>query len=128
MENKLNNVESVIRAYFSGLNSKDIEQVTGLFTNDAVLMLNDAKTVKGMGAISEMYKHRFSNVNFGRELHIDEQSVDGDLAFVRAHSAGTVTPLSTGKAMEVLGRELFVLQMVEGIWKIRCYMMNQPKE
>lgn len=128
MDVKNVDVESVVRSYFLALNKKDIDQVTGLFTDDAVLMLNDAKTVTGKSKVYDMYEHRFSTVSFGRDVHIDDLSVDGDLAVVRAHSTGTVTPLSTEEAVAVLGRELFVLQKLDGAWRIRCYMMNQPKE
>lgn len=121
-------VESVVRSYFMALNKKDIDQVTGLFTDDAVLMLNDSRTVSGKNEVNDMYKHRFSTVSFERDVHIDDLSVNGDLAVVRAHSTGAVTPLATGGAVSVLGREQFVLQKVYGAWRIRCYMMNQPKE
>lgn len=128
METNRVDLETPVHAYFSALNRQELEHITELFTDDAVLMLNDSETLVGQDAVRAFYEHRFSAVRFGRNLHIDEMSADGDLAFVRAHSTGTVKPLVTGKAMDVSGRELFVLQRVSGIWKIQCYMMNHPKE
>lgn len=120
-------LKTTIETYFDALNAKNLQQITDLFTDDAVLMLGQFQTVIGKDAVQVSYEHHFSAVTFGRVLHIDEVFATGELGFVRTHSTGTVTPLATGEAHEELARELFVLQQINGAWRIRQYMFNHPQ-
>lgn len=120
-------LRTTIETYFDCLNGKNFEQIIDLFTDDAVLMLGPFPTVIGKDAVKVAYKNHFSAVTFGRVLHIDEVFATGELGFVRTHSTGTVTPLATGEAHEELARELFVLQQIDGTWRIRQYIFNHPQ-
>lgn len=124
----MNTPKTQVQSYFDALNKKDLETITKLFTEDATLMLNTDKTVVGKDALKATYEHHFANVTFGRILHIDEVYGNKELSVVRTHSNGTVTPNATGEAMQVLGRELFVLQNTNSSWRIRSYIFNHPKE
>lgn len=119
-------LETTIQTYFDYLNAKN-HQITDLFTDDAVLMCGPYQTVIGMDAVKPFYENIFTNVTFGRVLHIDEAFAAGELGFVRTHSTGTVTPKATGEGHEELARELFVLQHINGAWRIRQYLFNHPQ-
>ncbi|HET7657126.1 MAG TPA: nuclear transport factor 2 family protein [Bacillales bacterium] len=124
----MNKPKASVQSYFDALNQKVPEQMTQLFTDDATLMLNTKKTVIGKDAVKATYELNFANVTYGRVLHIDDVYGNEDLSIVHTHSTGTVTPNDTGEAKQVLGRELFVLQNINGSWRIRSYIFNHPKE
>src|SRR5438445_3267281 len=49
----------------------------------------------------------------------------GDLAAIRTTASGTLTIRATGQTMPAKFRELFVLERVNGDWKIARYMFQQ---
>jgi len=61
------------------------------------------------------------------EFFIDEIVVNGDYAFARTTSQGTTLIHTSGETVAEENRELFVLQKINGQWKISRYMFNKMK-
>jgi len=118
-------VAAPVEAYIAGLNAHDLDGVINSFTDDVAVMPPEAETVVGLAAARAEYIHRFTMFDYGRVLHVDEWFADGDVAVVRCHTTGLLTVKATGVVLEVVARELFGLQRVDGQWKIRCYMFNR---
>lgn len=118
-------VVAPIEAYIHGLNAHDLDAVVGIFADDASLMANESATASGRTEIRAAYAHRFTIFDYGRILHVDDWSADGDLAVVRCHTTGSLTLKATDTTIDAVSRELFALKRVDGEWRIYCYMFNR---
>lgn len=114
-----------VARYMDSLNASDLEAVLATFLDDATVTLAGAETVRGRDAISGFYASHFAHHAFHRVLHIDDVEARDDLAVVRSHTTGTITPLDSASALEVVSRELFVLLRGADGWRIRHYTANQ---
>ena len=119
-------VAAPVKAYFAGLNAHDVDAVMSAFAHDAVLMANEVESSVGSTEVRAAYAHRFTLFDYARHLHIDDWFADGALAVVRCHTTGSFTMKATETKIDAVSRELFVLNHVDGQWKIRCYMFNRP--
>jgi len=114
-----------VARYMQALNAGDLEGVLATFLDDATVTLAGAETVRGRDEISDFYASHFAQHRFGRVLHVDDVEVRADLAVVRSHTTGTITPLATASPVELVSRELFVLLHRSGEWRIQHYTANQ---
>jgi len=119
-------VTAPVEAYMEALNAGDIEAVLALFTDDGALMANEVPTAAGPAALRATFDRIFTMLAFGRELHIDDAFTEGDLGVVRSHTTGSLTIRETATMLDLVSRELFVLQRNDDRWRIRCYMFNAP--
>ena len=88
-------------------------------------MADEMPTVIGREQISEIYAGAFAGVCFHFDYGVDEVTVTGGMAVVRAHATGTMTVLATNNTVAAPEhRELFFLRSVDGQWRISDYMFN----
>ena len=115
----------ITTSYASALNSSDATAVTGNFTQDGVLMAQDAPTTKGAANIKSAYQSVFGDIELNLTFNIDDVVIDGEYGYVRSHSTGTTLIKANGQTVPASYREIFVVKKVNGNWKIAWYNYNQ---
>lgn len=125
--NSKTEVEKVVQGYFKALNASDGAKVVTFFTADGVLLPSAAPTAEGTEQLKGNYQYVFDNYTFDLKVNVGTVTVQGNHAFVRSTSKGTLGIKANGQKIEAEFRELFVLQKVKGSWKIATYMYNQSK-
>lgn len=120
-------IEKLLYAYRDALNASDVSKVLPLYTNDGVFMPSNAPSAIGQEQVKASYEFVFKSIQLSIEFYIDEVVVNGDYAFARTTSRGTTLIHASGQTVAEENRELFVLQKVNGQWKIARYMFNKMK-
>lgn len=118
-------IETVLFAYQDALNASDVQAIMALYQEDGVFMPSGALTAVGTASVKAAYEFVFKNIQLSIEFHIDEVVDCGEYAFARTMSKGTMLIHATGQQVPEENRELFVLQQVEGNWKIARYIFNK---
>ncbi len=126
-ENETQAIENLLLAYSDALNASDVKIIMGMYAANGVFMPSNAPTAMGTDNVKAAYQFVFSNIKLSIEFTIDEIEVQGNLAFARTTSQGTTLIHATGETVPEENRELFVLQKVNGSWKIARYMFNKMK-
>lgn len=123
-------IEQTLKRYETALNASDVEAVLALYAPDGVFMPSEAPTAAGHEAVRGAYEFVFNTIKLDIAFTIDEVVQDGEYAFARTISRGQVTVLEPGITAPEENRELFVLQKLDGRWKIARYMFNKmsPQE
>jgi ketosteroid isomerase-like protein len=85
-------------------------------------------TATGKDNIRHVYDAIFSALVYDLQFTIDEVIVSGNYASVRSTSAGTVLNKATSETAPDANRELWLMQKVDGAWKIARYMFNKAGE
>lgn len=120
-------IEKLLFAYRDALNASDVTKVLPLYTNDGIFMPSNAPSAIGQEQVKASYGFVFKTIQLNIEFFVDEIVVNGDYAFARTTSKGTTLIHENGQTVPEENRELFVLQKVNGQWKIARYMFNKMK-
>jgi len=120
-------IEKLIFSYQDALNASDASMVIELYTKDSVLMANNTPTAEGAGEVKDFYRYVFDNFSYTLQFSIIEIVVSGNYAFARSTSKGSFIIKAKGQTIPDENRELFVLENVDGKWKISRYMFNKTK-
>ena len=120
-------IERLLYAYRDALNASDVSKVLPLYTDDGIFMPSNAPSAIGQEQVKASYEFVFKTIQLSIEFYIDEVVVNGDYAFARTTSRGTTLIHASGQTVAEENRELFVLQKVNGQWKIARYMFNKMK-
>jgi uncharacterized protein (TIGR02246 family) len=120
-------IETLLFAYRDALNASDVNKVQTLYANDGVFMPSNGPSAIGLEQINGSYEFVFNTIQLHIDFFIDEITVNGDYAFARTTSRGTTLIHASGETVGEENRELFVLQKVNGQWKISRYMFNKMK-
>ncbi|MFN8343890.1 MAG: SgcJ/EcaC family oxidoreductase [Spirosomataceae bacterium] len=120
-------IEKVLFSYRDALNASDVSKVLTLYTSDGVFMPSNAPSAVGQEQVRGSYEFVFKTIQLNIEFFIDEIVVNGDYAFARTTSKGTTLIHANGQTVPEENRELFVLQKLNGEWKISRYMFNKMK-
>ncbi|MEY5049939.1 MAG: hypothetical protein RLZZ175_3298 [Bacteroidota bacterium] len=118
-------IEKLLFSYRDALNASDVNKVLPLYTNDGIFMPSNAPSAIGQEQVKKSYEFVFKNIQLKIEFFIDEIIVNGDYAFARTTSKGTTLIHANGQTVPEENRELFVLQKINGQWKISRYMFNK---
>jgi len=114
-------IRGVIASYQQDLNGNDAEGIAGLFTDDAVVMLQGSAASIGRPALYKFYGALFKKLDLDLQFRVAEVVlVSPHWAFVRTSSDGKVTILSKGTDTASAGQELFILKK-QGTWHIARY-------
>jgi uncharacterized protein (TIGR02246 family) len=120
-------IEQLLFSYRDALNASSTTDVLPLYTDDGIFMPTNGPTAIGLEQLKDSYDMVFKNIRLHIEFYIDEIEIEGDLAFARTSSKGTTLIHATGQTVPEENRELFVLQKLNGLWKISRYMFNKTK-
>lgn len=127
LSNEKSAIEKLLFSYRDALNVSDVNKVLPLYSNDGVFMPSNGPSAIGQQQIKGSYEFVFSQIKLNIEFYIDEIVVNGDYAFARTTSKGTTLIHANGETVAEENRELFVLQKINGQWKISRYMFNKMK-
>jgi len=117
-----NRVRALLKSYERVLNASDVAGVLKLYTDDGVFMAQHNPSAIGSDQVRAAYTAVFKAIKLNVTFDIVEVKVVAPTwAFARTNSLGTVTINATGDKMSEGNQELFVLQKVDGDWKIARY-------
>jgi uncharacterized protein (TIGR02246 family) len=118
-------IKTLLRNYERVLNASDVDGVLELYTDDGVFMAQHQASAVGVDQIEAAYTAVFDAINLNVTFDIVEVKVIApSWAFARTNSSGTTTINATGDKVPEDNQELFVLQKVEGDWKIARYAFS----
>ena len=120
-------IEKLLFSYRDALNASNVDMVLPLYTQGGVFMPANAPSAVGQEQVKAAYEFVFSNIQLHIEFFIDDITIEGNYAYARTSSKGTTLIHATGETVPEENRELFVLQKVNGDWKIDQYMFNKTK-
>jgi len=101
--------------------------IVSYFTTDGVLLAPSAPTATGAEQLKGTFKYVFDNFTYTLAVTIAEVTVQGNYAFVASTSKGSFVIKSSNQKIEDDFRETFILQKINGQWKIAHYMYNKSK-
>lgn len=115
-------VQALLKNYERVLNASDVAGVLALYTADGVFMAQHNQSAVGIDQVEAAYTAVFDAIDLNVTFDIVEVKVIAPTwAFARTNSLGTVTINATGNKTSEGNQELFVLQKVDGDWKIARY-------
>ena len=120
-------IENFIFSYRDAFNQLDIPKVLALYTQDGTHLPANRPTVKGQEQLKTFFGFLFKTFKINVEFSIVEIVLSGDYAFVELTSKGTVHVNATGENMPLDNKEIYILQNVNGSWKISKSIFNQTK-
>ncbi len=119
------NIHAVLKAYEQVLNASDVAGVLKLYTEDGVFMAQHNPSAVGIQQVETAYTGAFQAIDLNVEFDIVEvEVIADDWAFARTNSSGTTTINATGDKIPEGNQELFVLQKIDGVWKIARYAFS----
>ena len=119
------NIHAVLKAYEQVLNASDVDGVLKLYTEDGVFMAQHNPSAVGIQQVEAAYTGVFQAIDLNVEFDIVEvEVIADDWAFARTNSSGTTTINATGDQIPEGNQELFVLQKIDGDWKIARYAFS----
>ncbi len=115
-------IEAVLKGYERVLNASDVDGVVKLYTENGVFMAQHNPSAVGIRQVEAAYTAVFQAIDLNVEFDIVEvEVIADDWAFARTNSSGTTTINATGDKLAEGNQELFVLQKIDGDWKIARY-------
>ena len=121
-------IEAVLRSYERVLNASDVDGILKLYTEDGVFMAQHNPSAVGIKQVEAAYTAAFQAIDLNVEFDIVEiEVIADDWAFARTNSSGTTTINATGDKVNEGNQELFVLQKIDGNWKIARYCFSSTK-
>jgi uncharacterized protein (TIGR02246 family) len=122
-------ITAALGQYQSALNASSTSAVMQLYAPDGVFMAQNFPTAIGTEEVCKAYDRTFNMIALSVEFSILEVvPINDEWAFARTSSAGTVKDHATGAGGPEANQELFVLQKIEGVWKIAryCFSTTNP--
>lgn len=121
----LSAITDTLRSYEAALNASDTDAVMKLYSEDGVFMPQHFPSAVGPAQVRSAYDGVFGTIRLSVAFEIVEVvPVAEDWAFACTNSAGSVTVLATGDSGPETNQELFVMQRVDGAWKIVRYAFS----
>lgn len=90
-------------------------------------MPNNAPAAKGTEQLTRGFESLFSFADINIQYVIDEINTSGEYAFARTNSKVTTIVKASGDLIFLENKELFVLRLQNGEWKISHYIFNNTK-
>ena len=117
-------IKNLIHSYSGAFNAADIVRTVALFTDDGILMPNNAPIAQGKEQLTASFELLLKNFQINIGYTVDEITVSGDYAFVRTNSNVATHVKASGEDIALLNKELFVLRRKQDEWKISHYIFN----
>ena len=129
MQDEKQSITSMLKRYEQALNDSNTEAVMDLYADDGVFMPQNSPSSVGSAAVRRAYEAVFQAIRLIVSFEIQEvHTTAPEWAFARTNSSGTVQVHATGETSAEANQELFVLQKIEGSWKIAryCFSTTNP--
>lgn len=121
-------ITELLHAYIGVLATDSLPNLLSLYTSDGVLMAPGYEAAVGAAELTKSYERIFSTIKIDAVFSIHEIVITSpEWAFARTTAEGTKTWLKQRKEEPHWNQELFVLQKVEGVWKIARYAFSSMK-
>jgi ketosteroid isomerase-like protein len=117
-------VYGVVHQYESALNAGNTNAIVDLFAKDSVAEWNEKHTYATRQQKIDGYGGLFRIAKFSTVFAYDAVNVYADAAVVRTHHHLGAAVVENGKKVIDYNREVFVLNKVDGTWKIVLYTFN----
>lgn len=117
-------INNLIISYKNALKDASVEKVLSNYTIDGVLMSPDSPTVIG-DKIGDAYSSIFDSVEIDIDFTLANIIIGENYAFVQSTSDGSALVKALNQTVPEQNRELFVMQRINGEWKIARYMYNK---
>ena len=117
-------INNLIISYKNALKDASVEKVLANYTTNGVLMSPDSPTVIG-DKIGEAYSSIFDSVGIDIDFTLANMIIGENYAFVQSTSDGSALIKALNQTVPEQNRELFVMQKINGEWKIARYMYNK---
>ncbi len=118
-------IEAALKGYEQVLNASDVDGILKLYTEDGVFMSPNNPSAVGIQQVEAAYTGAFQAIDLNVEFDIVEiEVIADDWAFARTNSSGTTTINATGDKVAEGNQELFVMQKIDGNWKIARYAFS----
>ena len=128
-DSDVDQIRGLLKNYERVLNGSDVASVLQLYTKDGVFMAQHNPSAVGIDQVETAYTAVFKAIKLNVKFDIVEIEVIAPTwAFARTNSSGTTTINATGNKVSEGNQELFVLQKVDGDWKIAryCFSTTNP--
>ena len=128
-DSDVDQIRGLLKNYERVLNGSDVASVLQLYTKDGVFMAQHNPSAVGIDQVETAYNAVFNAIKLNVKFDIVEIEVIAPTwAFARTNSSGTTTINATGNKASEGNQELFVLQKVDGDWKIAryCFSTTNP--
>ena len=115
-------IVAVMDSYAAALRANNVEALVALYTADGVFMRDNMPAVVGREALRAAYREVFATLKVDLRFTIQETEVSGDMAWLRATSAGRIKVLASGVEQADAFNLVVVFRRDSGAWKIRSYI------
>lgn len=119
-----NEVQTFIDNYAEVLNSASIDLISGCYTSNGRFMPDGYPTFNNGEQFKRNIRSFFTKKNIIIDFKITDITIEGDLALVNSTAITRSTNLNTQIETTKKTRDFFVLQQVDGEWKILQYIFN----
>lgn len=117
-------IRALMTSYRNALALSDAAAVASNYTADGVVMGPGSPTAIGED-LDDTYSAIFSGVGLNFDFTVANIVIGEKYAVVQSTSDGTAMVNATGDRVPEQNRELFVMEKVDGAWKIARYMYNK---
>ncbi|RZL00116.1 MAG: DUF4440 domain-containing protein [Hymenobacter sp.] len=119
--------EQLLAHYAEALNAANPALLPTLYTADGVFMADGVATLPA-GALPGKGNSFFAKSRLHISYAVEDVTVGGAYAFVRATARTATTDLATGREVARTSRDFFVLRQESQDWKIYRYLFNSVRE
>jgi uncharacterized protein (TIGR02246 family) len=122
-------VAAVLTRYQDALNQSDTDAVMELYAPDGVFMPQNSPSSVGADEVRRAYEAVFKTIKLTVQFNVAEVvELAPNWVFARTNSAGTAKVHATGAGGLEANQELFLLQKIDGAWKIAryCFSTTNP--
>lgn len=113
---------AIMDSYAAGLRANNVEALVALYASNGVFMRDNMPAVVGRDALRAAYREVFATLKVDLNFTIQETEVSGDMAWLRATSAGRLKVLATGVESDDAFNLVVIFRREAGAWKIRNYI------
>lgn len=110
-------VVALINVYQDILNDGKPENLSKVYTEEAMFIGQNFPTAEGLDNITALYSDFLSKLDFNVDFDIKEIQLDKNIGYVRTISTGSITPKGQKAAVNEANREIFTVNKIEGEWK-----------
>ncbi len=110
--------------YADNVRAKNLQGYGEMYTEDALWMAPNEPDRCGREDIIEGFAHQVAQQDIDPVFTADEIEIMGDVGYVNGISMATIYPQDGSPAKQVKLRALWLMQKVQGAWKINRQIWN----